>query len=142
MIVDYFLIRRGNVYLDELFSRSSSGRYFYFHGFNLRAFAAFVIGFLLPLPGFVASFGYDISAAASHMYALGWVLSFLMGCLSYYVICLIWKVPGNEPKLPFESRAADAETLDLEGLSVVGSTFEKHPAVAHSKEAHSDSQLA
>lgn len=104
MIVDYFLVRRGNMDLVDMYTTSPLGRYFYLAGFNVRAYAAFVIGFLLPLPGFVASFGYSISDAATHMYALGWILSFVMGSLSYWVICLVWKVPGDDAAAAFESK--------------------------------------
>jgi NCS1 family nucleobase:cation symporter-1 len=119
MLVDYFVVRKGNLNLPDMFSLTSHGRYHYFHGFNLRAFASFVIGFLLPLPGFAGSFGHKIGVAATHMYALGWVLSFLMGCLSYYVICLIWKVPGDDGSHPFESEVASAEQVILDGLLVI-----------------------
>jgi len=116
MLIDYFVLRRGNLNLIDLFTLSSEGRYYFFHGFNLRAFAAFVIGFLLPLPGFAASFGHDINIAATHMYSLGWVLSFLMGCLSYYVICLVCKLPGDDGNHTFESHVESAEQIILEGL--------------------------
>ena len=104
MIIDYFIIRNGNMDLIDMYTISSTGRYFYFKGFNIRAYAAFVIGFLLPLPGFVASFGYTISKAASDMYSLGWILSFIMGSLSYLLICLVWKVPGDDADAAFESK--------------------------------------
>jgi nucleobase:cation symporter-1, NCS1 family len=108
MIIDYFFIRKGNMSIEDMYSLSSNGRYYYFGGVNLRAFAAFIIGFLSPLPGFVASFGYKIGLAASHMYALGWVLSFVMGCLSYWVICLVFKVPGDDGGIPGKERSRRA----------------------------------
>lgn len=118
MIIDYFVIRKGNLNLPDMFSLSRHSRYHYFYGFNLRAFAAFVIGFLLPLPGFAESFGTSSSAAAVHMYSLGWVLSFLMGCLSYYIICMIWPVPGDDGSRPFESEVAPAQQVILDGVLV------------------------
>jgi nucleobase:cation symporter-1, NCS1 family len=120
MIVDYFWVRRGNINMPDLYSRSSYGRYHYFHGFNLRAFAAFVIGFLLPLPGFAASFGYDIGTAAPRMYALGWVLSFLMGALAYFVICVVFKMPGDDGSHHFESQVEDAQLFINEGVPADG----------------------
>ena len=104
MLVDYFIVRKGNMDLVDMYTTSSLGRYFYFHGFNLRAYASFVIGFLLPLPGFVASFGYTIGAAATEMYDLGWILSFIMGALCYFILCTIWKVPGDDAGGGFESK--------------------------------------
>jgi nucleobase:cation symporter-1, NCS1 family len=116
MLIDFFVIRKGNLNLTDMFSLSPHGRYHYFHGFNLRAFAAFVIGFLLPLPGFAQSFGTGGTAAAAHMYSLGWVLSFLVGCLSYYVICVMWKVPGDDGSHPFESAVEPAQQIIFDGV--------------------------
>ena len=117
MIVDYFMIRRGNISMADLYTFSSSARYYFFHGINVRAFAAFVIGFLLPLPGFIGSFGVSVDEAASHMYALGWVLSFVIGGLAYWIACLIFKMPGTgvEKSLAFEQLVAEAEQLVYDG---------------------------
>jgi nucleobase:cation symporter-1, NCS1 family len=90
MLVDYFILRRGNLYMPALFTRSPEGRYYYFHGVNVRAYAAFVVGFLLPLPGFIGSFGTTpVAGAASDMFSLGWELSFLLGGLAYLVAAYI-----------------------------------------------------
>ncbi|KKA18881.1 Allantoin permease [Rasamsonia emersonii CBS 393.64] len=128
MIVDYFLVRRGNLDLGDLFSQAPSGRYYYTRGANLRGIAAFVIGFLLPLPGFVASFGTgaQVSAAATDMFDLGWVLSFLMGGLSYWVICRFSTArEGN--KLSFEAQVphridtgSGNDTLVVDGAEIIG----------------------
>ncbi|KAK5944842.1 hypothetical protein PMZ80_002043 [Knufia obscura] len=115
MLIDYFVVRRGNLSMGDMFTASPSGRYHYFHGFNLRAFAAFVVGFLLPLPGFVGSFGHKIGLAATHMYSLGWVLSFLMGGLTYWAVCLVSKVPGDDGQHGFEALASQAEMVVIDG---------------------------
>lgn len=59
-----------------MYSLEKTGRYRYSGGVNWRAFVTFVVGFLLPLPGFVAVFGYEIGSAATQMYDLGLVLIF------------------------------------------------------------------
>lgn len=120
MLVDYFIIRRGNITLEDLYTRSSQGRYYFFKGFNMRAFAAFVIGFILPLPGFAGTFGHNVGDAADHMFALGWVLSFLMGGLSYWVACMIFKLPGDDRHHSFESKVAAAQPLINEGFQIDG----------------------
>lgn len=101
--------------LPDLFRKSPSGRYYFTKGFNIRALAAFVVGFILPLPGFVASFGYELSSAASNMFALGWALSFAVGGISYWVICLIFKVPGDDGDCQFEEKVDEAEGMILRG---------------------------
>ena len=116
MLVDYFIIRKGNMHLPDMFSLSKGSRYHYFHGFNMRAFAAFVIGFLLPLPGFAGTFGNKIGIAATHMFTLGWVLSFLMGCLSYYILCVVWKVPGDDSSHSYEEQVGPSQQMILDGV--------------------------
>ncbi|RDW61964.1 hypothetical protein BP6252_11397 [Coleophoma cylindrospora] len=135
MIIDYFVIRKGNLEIKDLYTYSPSGRYFYYKGFNLKAFFAFVVGFLLPLPGFGASFGYSISPAATRMYDLGWMISFVVGCFSYWVVSLVWKPAGDDAQLPREAKVHDALHAVIEGihldLSVADRTRETqgmHPA--------------
>ncbi|KAK6380097.1 hypothetical protein LTS17_005285 [Exophiala oligosperma] len=151
MLVDYFFVRKGNLVLPDLFTLSPHGRYYFFHGFNLRAFSAFVIGFLLPLPGFAGSFGHDIGEAATHMYALGWLLSFLTGGLAYYVISTIWKVPGDDEEsrnLPFEARVEAAKQIIDRGFETTELTvgFEGGDASRESsgpdKDAHVIEKMA
>ncbi|CZR56504.1 uncharacterized protein PAC_06392 [Phialocephala subalpina] len=120
MIVDYFIIRKGNMSIKDMYSLSREGRYFYMKGVNLRAFPAFVVGFLMPLPSFVASFGYEIGVVASHIYALGWVLSFAMGCLSYWIICIVFKVPGDDKEYIWEGKVDESQVAIVEGVPAVG----------------------
>ena len=105
MLVDYFLVRSGNLDMAALYTTSSNGKYYFLYGVNVRAVLAFIIGFVIPLPGFIGSFGtVTVSTAATRLYDMGWLLSFLFGGLSYWVLCLIWKVPGQEDcRRPYES---------------------------------------
>ncbi|GAD98421.1 krueppel c2h2-type zinc finger protein, putative [Paecilomyces variotii No. 5] len=134
MIVDYFVIRRGNLHLGDMFSQSPLGRYFYMKGVNIVGVAAFIIGFLLPLPGFIASFGTGakVNAAATDMFDLGWILSFLMGGLSYWVInsgLSVLSRKGKPNKLPFETQVpkhiewgGSSGTLIIDGVEMGVST--------------------
>ncbi|PGG97746.1 hypothetical protein AJ79_09098 [Helicocarpus griseus UAMH5409] len=115
MIVDYFIIRRGNIHIPHLFIGNPTSRYFYTRGINMRAFAAFVVGFLLPLVGFVGSFGHKVSSAATKMFNLGWALSFLVGGVAYWVMCMMWSVPGDDGSGKFEEKVEEAENTTLDG---------------------------
>lgn len=100
------MVRKGNIDISDLYSERVDARYYYTFGTNLRAVAAFIIGFTVPLPGFIGSFGTTtVSVAASRMYALGWALSFVVGGLVYWILCLIFPVPGDDSKQGFEQSA-------------------------------------
>ncbi|CAH0051412.1 unnamed protein product [Clonostachys solani] len=130
MLVDYFISRKGNLSMSDLFTTSSSGIYYYFHGVNLRAFAAFIIGFILPLPGFIGTFGtVTVSGAASNMYSLGWELSFVIGGVAYLVLGLVWPVPGDGASRGFEtSPVSDGNADDLTVLDATCNTSETKEA--------------
>ena len=109
MIVDYWLVRKGNYDVGAMYDGSHNAKYYFWYGVNLRAVVAFIIGFLLPLPGFIASFGTTtVSVGATRMYDLGWELSFFVGGAAYYILCLIFPVPGKEDaQKPFGVMAHD-----------------------------------
>lgn len=93
MIVDYFLIRKGNIHLVSLYDASSTGLYKYFHGWNLRAMIAWVCGVVFVVHGVAGSIKpSSVGQASKNMYKLGFILSFLMGGIVYYGLCLIWPV--------------------------------------------------
>lgn len=53
MVSDYYLIKKQKLNIHELYK--DRGIYWYDHGFNWRAFLAFVIGFGPCMPGFAKS---------------------------------------------------------------------------------------
>ncbi|WVF73221.1 hypothetical protein IAT40_008040 [Kwoniella sp. CBS 6097] len=113
MLVDYFLIRRGNLDLRAMYDGSSSSKYYYTCGVNWRSVVAFVAGFVVPLPGFIGSFGtVTVSTAAMRIFSLGWEMSFLFGGIVYWVLCLVFKVPAQEDcQRPWGEMVHDQWTL-------------------------------
>lgn len=71
--------------------------YFYVGGFNLQAVFAYLCGIALPFPGFVGTLGPHVSTAATDLGRLGWLLSFSISFVVYYLLCLIW--PTRNQKL-------------------------------------------
>ncbi|KAL4984742.1 permease for cytosine/purines, uracil, thiamine, allantoin-domain-containing protein [Aspergillus falconensis] len=94
MIVDYWIIRRGNFHVPSLYTKEPGTAYAYFHGWNLRAVAAWAGGVAFTVHGIAGSLGDGraVGQESKDMYKLGFLLSFGMGCLLYYVLTLIWPV--------------------------------------------------
>ncbi|WWD03446.1 hypothetical protein V865_001498 [Kwoniella europaea PYCC6329] len=109
MLVDYFLVRKGNLDIGALYDGSSDSKYFYTFGTNWRSIVAFIVGFVVPLPGFIGSFGtVTVSQGAMRLFYLGWELSFVFGGITYWVLCLVFKVPGQEDcRRPFHDMVND-----------------------------------
>ncbi|QKX63280.1 uncharacterized protein TRUGW13939_10449 [Talaromyces rugulosus] len=94
MIVDYWVIRKGNVHVPSLYKTQPGSIYYYTAGFNIRAFVAWVVAIALVIPGVSGSLHPgSIGTAAVRMYNMGFLLSTVVAGLVYYLGCRIWPVP-------------------------------------------------
>ena len=86
MIVDYYLLRRGRLNIDDLYLRD--GEYsFGGSGFNWRALVAVGLGVSLNVPGFLAqASGGSIAVAPffSGLYSYAWFVSLLVSGLAHF----------------------------------------------------------
>jgi NCS1 family nucleobase:cation symporter-1 len=84
MIADYFVVRRGELVVNDLYKRH--GAYEYTRGFNWLAVAALVLGVAPSLPGFVAALGgRTASRPFAGLYNWAWFVGFLVAGLIYVV---------------------------------------------------------
>lgn len=93
MIVDYWLIRRGNFHIPSLYRPDSSSPYYYYKGFNFRAYVAWVCGVVVVISGISGAIKPgSISQTAVNLYNTGFILSFATGAIVYYVLCKLFPV--------------------------------------------------
>ncbi|KAK7185405.1 hypothetical protein DPSP01_001974 [Paraphaeosphaeria sporulosa] len=141
MIVDYWYVRRGNFHVPSLYVNSPKAPYTYYKGWNLRMLAAWVAGVAFTVHGVAGSLDPDsVATASKNMYKLGFVLSFLMGGLVYFVLCLIWPPPilpgGEERELRFEEMAANEGFFDHESVATITGVVEGEEVESSSYSAH------
>ncbi|KAJ6507751.1 cytosine-purine permease [Mycena vitilis] len=93
MVVDYWIIRRCKIDVDELYD--SRGRYRYWNGINWRAAVAFSLGFLPNVPGLAASLNPNIQTKGfQRLYDVAWLYGFFSTSLVYGT--LSWVFPAQE----------------------------------------------
>ncbi|KAH8660291.1 putative allantoin permease [Xylariales sp. PMI_506] len=98
-IVDYWIVRKGNIHVPSLYNPEQGSPYFYFKGLNLRAFGAWAAAIVLVIPGVSGSIhSGSIGIAAVHIYNLGFLLSTTVAGLLYYISCRIWSVDIYPPQ--------------------------------------------
>jgi len=84
MIADYFVVRRGVLVVNDLYTRY--GAYEYNHGINWLAVAAFALGVAPSLPGFVAALGgVPATGLFASIYNWAWFVGFLISALIYMI---------------------------------------------------------
>jgi NCS1 family nucleobase:cation symporter-1 len=95
LIADYWIIRRQQLDLKDLFS--VEGRYTYSNGFNLKAIAALVIAILPVIPGFLRAASTPGGQVPNPgmfdtLYTYAWFVTF---ALSFFVYLTLMRTPGK-----------------------------------------------
>jgi NCS1 family nucleobase:cation symporter-1 len=87
LLVDYYLLRRTELKVDDLYRRG--GEYEYSNGWNMRAIVAFLLGVLPCLPGYLAVSGIVEPAAVPGpllgLFDFGWFFSLAVAGSCYYL---------------------------------------------------------
>jgi nucleobase:cation symporter-1, NCS1 family len=82
MIADYFVVRRGELVVDDLYRRH--GAYEYARGVNWLAIAALVVAVAPSLPGFVTALrGVPATGVFGTIYNWAWFVGFLVSAITY-----------------------------------------------------------
>lgn len=88
LIVDYFLIRKRILVVEELYS--DTGRYWYKGGFNPNAIIALMAGILPNVPGFLTTIkvlsANAVPAAIAGLYHYAWFVGFAVSAATYYLL--------------------------------------------------------
>ncbi len=88
MIADYFLIRKKELKLADLYS--ADGQYWFTNGVNTNAVIAFLIGVLPNAPGFLAEIGWlDKNGSLRHLvglYHYAWFIGFFVSAFVYWAL--------------------------------------------------------
>jgi NCS1 family nucleobase:cation symporter-1 len=110
-IVDYFVIRKGNIFIEDLYIEG--GRYWYYGGVNWRAAVAYLFAVIWTLPGFAAIFGNTVPRGWLQLYKISWVFVCAVASVAYFAVCMIGDFCREERSMKFEQ-------MYHEGRAIVG----------------------
>ncbi|KAM0269866.1 hypothetical protein ACHAQH_009617 [Verticillium albo-atrum] len=86
IMIDYAVVRRGNVHVPSCYNGSKTGLYWFKSGVNWIGAAAWLLGTTMGIPGLIGQYQPDIiSDAARRMYMMGWILTFVTASVVYVV---------------------------------------------------------
>ncbi|KAE8449260.1 hypothetical protein EG329_008427 [Mollisiaceae sp. DMI_Dod_QoI] len=89
MMADFWILRNRHLNLASLYRHPDI--YSFFHGFNLRAFVAFVLGIAPNLPGLAKATGQKgVPKGASYVYSLSWLVGTVVAFLVYWGVGRVW----------------------------------------------------
>jgi NCS1 family nucleobase:cation symporter-1 len=85
LIVDYFVLRRGNLVLAALYQRQSE--YWYAGGFNPRAIISLLLGIAPCIPGFLGTIQLvHVPSMWMNLYNYAWFISLGVSGLTYFLL--------------------------------------------------------
>ena len=79
MVVDYYLIKKSNLYNKDIFSLESNGLYFYSNGWHIKAIYSLFLGFI-----FAASTIWNENLMNLHSFS--WIIGAFISSLTYYLL--------------------------------------------------------
>ncbi|WRT69063.1 uncharacterized protein IL334_006046 [Kwoniella shivajii] len=121
MFVDYWIVKKGNISTPDLYIGSSSSRYWFWKGINLRATICTIVALLPCLPSLawsIAPTKVHIAPAAQNLFYISFVMTWAIAAGMYYVSYLIFPEKDlalDERKLAFEEMADEIDRLELNG---------------------------
>ncbi|XP_051132126.1 purine-uracil permease NCS1 [Andrographis paniculata] len=86
VLSDYYLVRNTNLSMNDLYTGSPGGAYYYCGGYNLAAIGALVLGVLPVVPGFLHKVGIlgSVPNAFTIIYNNTWFFSFILSGALYW----------------------------------------------------------
>ena len=101
MVVDYWLLRRARLELEELYRPDPGGRYWYSNGYNVRALIAVAAGVIPLLPGFIDAATTEGGIVADpdfldELYRYGVFVAFGLAALTYAALMRA-DIPARSP---------------------------------------------
>lgn len=115
LICDYYLIRRGLLNIPALYV-SKPTPYRYFHGFNPRAFIAYVIAIAPNFYGFLHQMGVKAPQGIQRFYYIAYPTGLIVAFVVYYLTCLASAPPGMEKASGWMEPSDYVEDEDLTGI--------------------------
>ncbi|KAJ5418871.1 uncharacterized protein N7487_002421 [Penicillium crustosum] len=122
MICDYYIVRKGYLNINSLYSASKTDCYYYTGGFSWRAYTAYICGILINIVGFAGAVGCKVPIGAEYIYNINYFTGVLVSGGVYFALTWFFPVPEtsatwNEVDIDVEdfSVAYGKDPNDLEG---------------------------
>jgi nucleobase:cation symporter-1, NCS1 family len=120
IICDYYLLRRGNLVIPDLYTANSGSTYRFFHGWNPNAFVIYVIAVAPSFYGFLHSLGVAAPLGVIRFYYFAYPFTISVAFGGFYLLSRYlpnsgyhpMKTGWQEPKDYLGERDADGSTLE------------------------------
>ncbi|EJD08121.1 uncharacterized protein FOMMEDRAFT_75185 [Fomitiporia mediterranea MF3/22] len=95
LLCDYYVVRKGYLRVEELYTARRKGAYFYTFGINLRAYGAYIAGILINVVGFAGAVGRQVPMGAQYIYNVNFFAGFIVSFFVYWLLNKVFPVPAR-----------------------------------------------
>lgn len=92
LLCNYYLIAKGHMKIPDLYTSSKQGAYYFYHGWNIRAYIAYVCGVAPNFYGFLNNMGVDAPGGITKFYYFAYWVGIGVAGGIYYLLCWMWPV--------------------------------------------------
>ncbi|KAK5791867.1 hypothetical protein VI817_007176 [Penicillium citrinum] len=118
MASDYYLVRRGYLDIEELYSARKDSLYYGFYGVSWHGYAAYFCGILINIVGFAGAVGVDVPVGAVYIYNVNYFSGFIVSGGIYWFLAWLVPIPGTSDtwnEIPYEvNPVPDADEKKVE----------------------------
>ncbi|ODV82757.1 hypothetical protein CANARDRAFT_204662 [[Candida] arabinofermentans NRRL YB-2248] len=112
---DYFILKKGYMILEDLYKANNSSVYYYSHGFNWRAYAAYICGILPNIVGFVgATKTHHVPEGATKLYYFSFFTGYAASAAVLLILTMIFPIRGMPADVKLFERRLCEEWQDVE----------------------------
>lgn len=124
MICDYYVVRRGYLIIQDLYSGEKDSVYRFHYGFSWQAYASYLSGIIINIVGFAGEVGRDVPIGAEYIYKVNYISGFIVSAVMYYILTRIapvvatsatWNEVNNDLS---EGQDIDSEEIHTTGKAV------------------------
>lgn len=98
LFVDYYIIKKGNLKLPDLFHGSAASRYWYTRGVNYRTVVTVIVSLLPCLPSFAAQIAPNslgMSSTGVNFFFVSFMFTYAFACFIYYGSYILFPEKGG-----------------------------------------------
>ncbi|KIX01488.1 uncharacterized protein Z518_09214 [Rhinocladiella mackenziei CBS 650.93] len=125
LLCNYYIISRGYFQVPDLYTASKSGVYYFTHGWNIRAYIAYVIAIIPNFPGFLGNMGVSMPIEITRFYIVAYPVGIIVSFGIFWLCNIIskpaLKMPLNEwhePKNYIRPEEDSESGVVVEGIEV------------------------
>ena len=137
LLVQYYLISRGYIIIPDCYTSNKAGVYYYWRGFNLRAFAAYFIGIVPNFYGFLNNMGVKAPIGLTRFYYVAYWVGLFLSAFVYWGACRIWppahvETTWKEPR-DYVRPEEDISVIEASSVEVMSGSGDLEKRIVTSK---------